>query len=44
MKTISIYFEDLNKEAQEKYKDDFEGPRNVNAPIAIMDIEDEVKA
>ena len=42
MTTYSIYWEDLNKEAQKKYKELWH--ENVDlCPIAIVDIKDECK-
>lgn len=41
MRTINIYFEDLNEEKQNEHRKDFEGCINVNSPIAIIDLEDE---
>ena len=42
MKTINIYFEDLNQDSQILYKDVFEGAINTDSPIAIIEVEDEV--
>jgi hypothetical protein len=41
MKTIEIYFEDLNQDAQKLYADVFAGAINTNSPIFIVEREDE---
>lgn len=41
MKTIEIYFEDLNQDSQKLYADVFDGAINTNSPIFIVEREDE---
>ena len=43
MKTMEIYFRDLNDEAQERFAEIFGAPEEMNAdlfPLAIVEIED----
>ena len=43
MKTMEIYFEDLNEEAQKRFAKTFGPPEEMNAdlfPLAIVEIED----
>ena len=43
MKTMAIYFRDLNDEAQERFAEIFGAPEEMNVdlfPLAIVEIED----
>jgi hypothetical protein len=43
MKTMEIYFRDLNDEAQERFADTFGRPEDMNVdlfPLAVVEIED----
>jgi hypothetical protein len=43
MRSMEIYFRDLNEEAQERYRETFGRPEDMNIdlfPLAIVDMED----
>ncbi len=43
MKKMEIYFKDLNEEAQERYRETFGRPEEMNVdlfPLAVVEIED----
>jgi hypothetical protein len=43
MRTMEIYFKDLNQEAQERYRETFGRPEDMNTdlfPLAVVEMED----